>query len=124
MAAGKSNGGVAIANNPEGPYIKSEYNPVTNSGHEVCIWPYQGGIAAVLTTDGPEKNTIQYAEDGINFEIMSVIKGAPEAMGIFRTKNTDESPLEGIRWGLCHKYDSSWQWQYIRRFETYFPRHA
>ena len=115
--------GVAIADKPEGPYLKSAYNPVTNSGHEVCVWPYRGGIAAVLTTDGPEKNTIQYAADGLNFEIMSVIKGAPEAMGLFRPENTDKSPFEGIQWGLCHKYDRSRQWQYIRRFETYFPRH-
>lgn len=114
--------GVAIADKPEGPYIKSEYNPVTNSGHEVCVWHYEGGIAALLTTDGPEKNTIQYAEDGINFEIMAVLKGAPEALGLFRTEDHDKGPLEGIRWGLCHRYDSSWQWQYIRRFETYCPR--
>jgi hypothetical protein len=99
----------------------SEYNPVTNSGHEVCVWSYRGGIAAVLTTDGPEKNTIQYAEDGINFEIMSVISGAPEAMGLFRPENRDDHPLDGIKWGSCYRYDSSWRWQYIRRFEMYKP---
>ena len=27
--------GVAIADKPAGPYTKSEYNPVINSGHEV-----------------------------------------------------------------------------------------
>ena len=114
--------GVAIAEQPEGPYIKSEYNPVTNSGHEVCVWHYRGGIAALLTTDGPEKNTIQYAPDGINFEIMAVLKGAPEALGLFRGLDHDDKPLNGLRWGLSHKYDSSWQWQYIRRFETYAPK--
>ena len=112
--------GVAIADRPEGPYTKSEYNPVTNSGHEVCVWPYRGGIAALLTTDGPEKNTIQYARDGINFEIVAVLKGAPEALGLFRPEDPDRSPLEGIRWGLCHVLRGDWQ--YIRRFETYYPR--
>ncbi len=112
--------GVAIADHPEGPYVKSPYNPVTNSGHEVCIWHYRGGIAALLTTDGPEKNTIQFAEDGINFEIMAVIKNPPEAAGLFRTPTHDESPLAGIRWGLCHEYRGDWQ--YIRRFESYKPR--
>jgi hypothetical protein len=112
--------GVAIADRPEGPYIKSEYNPVTNSGHEVCVWPYRGGIAALLTTDGPEKNTIQYALDGINFEIVAVLKGAPEALGLFRCLDPDKSPLEGIRWGLCHVYRGAWQC--IRRFETYSPK--
>jgi hypothetical protein len=112
--------GVAIADRPEGPYVKSEYNPVTNSGHEVCVWHYRGGIAALLTTDGPEKNTIQYAEDGINFEIMAVLKGAPQALGPYRTADHDEDPLAGIRWGLCHDFKDGWQ--YLRRFETYRPR--
>ena len=70
--------GVAIADEPTGPYVKSPYNPVTNSGHEVCVWLYRGGVAALLTTDGPEKNTIQYAADGINFEIVAVLKRTPE----------------------------------------------
>lgn len=113
--------GVAIADEPTGPYIKSEYNPVTNSGHEVCVWHYQGGIAALLTTDGPEKNTIQWAPDGLNFEIMSVIKGAPEAIGLVRSDDPKKRPLADLAWGLCHRYDVSGQWQYIRRFESYFP---
>jgi hypothetical protein len=114
--------GVAIAERPEGPYVKSAFNPVTNSGHEVCVWSYKGGIAALLTTDGPEKNTIQYAPDGINFEIVAVLKGTPEALGLFRTDNPDKSPLEGIRWGLCHGFRGGWQ--YIRRFETFAPQIA
>ncbi len=109
--------GVAIADKPEGPYTKSPLNPITNSGHEVCVWPYRGGMAALLTTDGPEKNTIQYAEDGLNFEIMSRIKWGPEAVGVVRDLDTEKSPLEGLRWGLCHEYKGGWQ--YIRRFETY-----
>jgi len=112
--------GVAIADKPEGPYIKSEYNPITNSGHELCIWPYKGGTAAMLTTDGPERNTIQFAEDGINFEIKSHIKSPPHALGLIRSLDTDQNPLEGLRWGLCHEYRGGWQ--YIRRFETYMPR--
>lgn len=111
--------GLATSDRPEGPYTKSEWNPVTNSGHEVCVWPYRGGIAALLTTDGPEKNTIQYAPDGINFQIVAVLKGAPEALGLFRSPTPEASPLEGIRWGLCHEYRGGWQ--VIRRFETYVP---
>ena len=104
---------------PTGPYHKSPYNPITNSGHEVCVWPYRGGIAALLTTDGPEKNTIQYAPDGLNFEIMAVLRGAPEALGLFRGLDSDSEPLAGLSWGLCHRYQG--QYQYIRRFESYRP---
>lgn len=46
-----------------GPYIKSEYNPISNSGHEVAVWHYNSGISLSSTTDGPEKNTIQWASD-------------------------------------------------------------
>ncbi len=114
--------GVAIADSPTGPYVKSPYNPVTNSGHEVCVWHYQGGIAGLLTTDGPEKNTIQWAPDGINFEIKSVLKGAPHALGLFRSDDPQKKPIDDLRWGLCHRYEETWQWNYILRFETYFPR--
>ena len=107
--------GVAIADQPEGPYEKSKYNPVTNSGHEVCVWHYNGGIAALLTTDGPEKNTIQWAPDGINFEIQAVIKGAPEALGLFRSDQL-ERPLDGLRWGLCHVVGKNTG--FMKRFEV------
>ena len=113
--------GVAIADQVEGPYVKSEYNPITNSGHELCVWVYWGGIAAMIITDGPERNTIQWSPDGINFEIRSHIKWGPEAAGLVRSLDADESPLAALQWGLCHQYDPSWQWQYIRRFEKYLP---
>ena len=109
--------GVAIADKPEGPYVKSPYNPISNSGHEVCVWPYKGGIASLITTDGPEKNTIQWAPDGINFEIKSVIQGAPHAIGINRTLDHEKEPTEALRWGLTHEY-RTWDYQYIRGFKT------
>jgi hypothetical protein len=116
--------GVAIADKVTGPYVKSPYNPVTNSGHEVCVWHYNDGIAALLSTDGPEKNTVQWAPDGVNFEIMAMLKWIPEAIGLVRVDDPEKKPLDDLQWGLCHKYDDSWNWQYIRRFETYLPFHA
>lgn len=107
--------GVAIADNPKGPYVKSPYNPISNSGHEVCVWKYNGGIASLITTDGPEKNTIQWSPDGINFEIMSVIKDAPHAIGLNRAADNEKEPTEILRWGLTHKYQT-WDYQVIRRF--------
>ena len=70
----------------------------------------------------PEKNTFQYAPDGVNFEIVAVLKGAPEALGPFRpAKPSDTDPLDGVRWGLCHVYHEGWQ--YIRRFDAVLPHH-
>lgn len=94
--------GVAISDKPEGPYVKSEYNPITQSGHELCIWPYKGGVAMCSSADGPERQTIQYAPDGINFEIMSYIGSAPSAMGLVTTFDNNIHPTEGLKWGLCH----------------------
>lgn len=110
--------GVAIADSVEGPYIPSEYNPVTNSGHETLLWKYDGGIAALLNRDGPEANTLQYAEDGINFEIMSVTQFTPQAAGAFRCVDTDSHPLAGLKWGLCHVDERASAWNYIFRFDT------
>ena len=116
--------GVAIADDPKGPYVKSPYNPISNSGHEVCVWPYNGGIASLITTDGPEKNTVQWAPDGINFEIMSVIKDAPHAIGLNRSADNEKEPTEILRWGLTHHY-TTWNYQNIRRFESRrITRHA
>ncbi|MBM7035219.1 glycoside hydrolase family 117 protein [Vibrio ulleungensis] len=102
--------GVAIADDILGPYTKSPYNPISNSGHEVAVWLQEGGVASLLSTDGAERNTIQWSPDGINFSIMSHIKWTPEALGIFRG---EELGAPGLAWGLCHKYDSSWNWNYI-----------
>lgn len=113
--------GVAIADKPEGPYIKSPYNPISNSGHEICVWKYNGGIAMLVTTDGPEKNTIQWAPDGINFEIMSSIHQAPHAIGLDRTLDNEKEPTAIMRRGLTHEY-KTYDWQYIRGFRSYVKR--
>ncbi|GGZ84980.1 T9SS type A sorting domain-containing protein [Algibacter mikhailovii] len=98
--------GVAIADNPEGPYIKSEYNPITNTGHEVSVWPYKNGIAIIQHLDGPEKNTIQFAEDGVNFEIKGKTSNVGEALGIAAIHGPNGNhPGTGINWGLAHKYN-------------------
>ena len=95
--------GVAFADKPEGPFEKSPLNPVTNSGHETCIYPYREGIATILIFDGPEKNTVQYAPDGLNFEPKSIIRVAPIAAGPFCPDAfADNGDGRGITWGLCH----------------------
>jgi len=54
-------------------------------------------------TDGPEKNTIQYAPDGLNFEIKAHMVNPPRAAGPYRPDAfTDTKWGQGIRWGLSH----------------------
>ena len=95
--------GVSFADDPLGPFTPSKLNPVINSGHETCMFPWKDGVAALVALDGPEKNTIQYASDGENFEIMSLIQVPPVAPGPYcTTAFTDDEDGRGFTWGLCH----------------------
>ena len=98
--------GLAIAEHPLGPFKKSPLNPVINSGHETCMFPFKDGVAAIVRLDGPEKNTVQYALDGVNFEVASMIKVPPVAPGPFVADAfADNGDGRGISWGLCHIMD-------------------
>jgi hypothetical protein len=107
--------GVAVSDHPEGPYVKSKFNPVTNSGHEVWIWPWRDGIAAILDWAGPECNTVQYSKDGIHFEVLCALEDIPPAGGAFiADKFKDPENGKGFSWGLCH-YGRS-DWNFLLRF--------
>lgn len=95
--------GVATADRPEGPFVKSALNPVINSGHETCFYPLGEGVAAIVSLDGAEKNTVQYAPDGLSFEVKSHIQVPPVAPGPFCLDLfADSGDGRGITWGLCH----------------------
>lgn len=94
---------VAIAKKPEGPFKKSKLNPLTNSGHETFAWPYKEGVALLVTRNGPEKNTVQYAPDGLNFKVMSRITYPPNAGGGYiPDKCTNTNDGRGFTWGISH----------------------
>ncbi|MFR9650599.1 MAG: family 43 glycosylhydrolase [Rikenellaceae bacterium] len=96
-------GGLAIADRPEGPFRKCEKNPVLNSGHEVSLFPFREGVAAIVIKAGNEHNTIQYAPDWVNFEIASFVNILPNApAGFINDAFTDTKDGRGITWGLCH----------------------
>ncbi|MFY0628542.1 MAG: glycoside hydrolase [Reichenbachiella sp.] len=96
-------GGLAISEDPLGPFEKHSLNPVTSSGHEVSLFPFKEGVAAITVKDGTEHFTIQYAEDWVNFEIASVCELVPIAPGPFIPDAfTNTSFGNGITWGLSH----------------------
>ena len=97
--------GVAIADNPAGPYVKHSNNPLAEGGHEVLVWPEGKGVAALvgmkLGAEVPFR--FMYAEDGLNFKTTGKIPGAsgPWAPGAYRPEAfTDSDTGETIRWGL------------------------
>ncbi len=96
-------GGLAIADSPTGPFRKYEKNPVLNSGHEVSLFPFREGVAAMVIKAGNEHYTIQYAPDWVNFEIASFVTLMPNApAGFIADAFTDSGDARGITWGLCH----------------------
>ncbi len=72
--------GLAVAEEPEGPYVRYVANPVVEGGHEVLVWPLGTGVAAMVNI-GPEgiAKTLQYAPDGLSFSRMMNLDEVPSA---------------------------------------------
>ena len=95
--------GLAIADSPYGPFVKNDLNPVMNTGHETTYFPYRGGVAALAIRDGNERETIQWASDGVNFTPKAVVSLAPTAAGAYSPDAfTDSGDGRGTTWGVCH----------------------
>ena len=111
--------GLAIASKPDGPFEKHPLNPISASGHEALVWPYREGVASLITANGPEKNTVQWARDGVNFYVKSHVVLPPDAAGLYvRDKYTNTRNGEGFTWGLSHiAQNNERPWAYIIGFE-------
>ncbi|WP_282036422.1 family 43 glycosylhydrolase [Saccharicrinis aurantiacus] len=95
--------GLAIADNPLGPFKKHDLNPVQNSGHEICFFPWKEGVASLTIRDGSEHFTIQYAEDWVNFEVMAITEMMPTGPNAYIPDAfTDSKDGRGITWGIGH----------------------
>jgi predicted GH43/DUF377 family glycosyl hydrolase len=95
--------GLAIADKPEGPYVRVKENPVIPGNHEVLVWPQGNGVAAMIGTTGPKEitNTIQYADDGIHFFKTHEVKDGPWAGGAYRPEAFTGSHTGDIpEWGV------------------------
>ena len=115
LSPGETKMGLATAQNPTGPYVKREANPVLTSGHEVCVWPHGEGIAALVAPTGSEGSTVQYSPHGIHFTRKADVK-PPSAPGPYRTDAyTDVSYGTGITWGICQSHRG--KWPYLMRFD-------
>ena len=111
--------GVAIADRPQGPYVKHEGNPVIRGNHEVLVWPQGKGVAAMIGTTGPKEITrsIMYAEDGLHFSKTHNILYVPTAAGAYRTEAfTDSGIGKRIEWGV-HIGKQRGSLPFIQRFD-------
>ena len=115
--------GLAIADHPQGPYVKHEANPVIPGSHEVLVWPQGTGVAAMIGTTGPKDitNTIQYAEDGIHFSKTHDVKNGPWAGGAYRPEAFTQTGTGDIpEWGveIGRKHGKNGQLPFIQRFDV------
>jgi beta-xylosidase len=100
---GNTKMGVAIADKPEGPYLKNRSNPIIRGGHEVLVWPYGEGVVALIGTVGPKQiaKSLQYAPDGLSFSKILNLKNVPHAAGAYRLSAfTDNEKDTMIQWGV------------------------
>ncbi len=107
--------GLAIAEKPEGPYIKYENNPVINSGHEVCVYPNNGGFMALITNIGEYANSYMYSKNGIDFKKLGDL-AVPQSIGPYREDGYNNNECFKLKWGVFHDYID--KWAYIRRFDV------
>lgn len=115
--------GVAIADRPEGPYVKYKGNPVINGNHEVLVWPQGKGVAAMIGTVGPPElvRSILYSEDGLHFKKTYNVIDGPVAGGAYRPENfSGNSDAARINWGVGIGSGEG-TLPYITRFDLKWP---
>ena len=111
--------GLAIADQPEGPYVKFKGNPVIPGNHEVLVWPQGTGVAAMIGPTGPKaiSRSLMYSEDGLTFTRTDGVKNSPHAPGAYRPEAfTDSNEGERIKWGV-HIGKEKKSLPFIERFD-------
>ncbi len=109
---------VAIAEKPEGPYVRYDGNPVIQGVHEVLVWPVGYGVVAMGGT-GPEGigKTLQYAPDGLTFSKLQDLDAVLLAPGAYRPRAfRDKRDGEMIEWGL-HVGSAPGSLPFLERFD-------
>jgi hypothetical protein len=75
---------------------------------------------ALISEQGPEGRTLQFARDGLAFQPVASFNGEfPRAPGSFRTDDfSDASKQEqGISWGISMFYGTQQIWPYLLKYE-------
>ena len=111
--------GLAVSDTVCGPYKKYEDNPVTDSGHTVCIIRYGRGLIALFDNAGPCRHSIGYSENGICFEHVKNLGHVDTGCGAFDKAAFDCISSEpDLVWGLTAEIEC--EIPYLKRFELHF----
>lgn len=94
--------GLAKSDVPTGPFVKQGTRPIFPSGHTVCVWPHRGGVAALVDHAGPERHTIQWSPNGLDFTRASRIELVHTGCGPYDPDAFRDTGFgHGIRWGVA-----------------------
>lgn len=99
---GNTRMGLAVAERPEGPYVRHPGNPIVAGGHEVLVWPVGSRVVAMINI-GPRgiARTLQISDDGRKFRRWFDLPRVPSAAGAYRPRAfTDDGRGEMIEWGI------------------------
>ncbi len=100
--AGETKWGLAIADQPTGPFVKRGDGLVLKSGHTVCVWPHRGGVAALVDHAGPERYTVQWSTNGVDFVRAAKLPMVHTGCGPFDPDAFSNAALgRGIKWGVA-----------------------
>jgi len=115
--------GVAIAEKPQGPYIKFEGNPIILGNHEVVMFPMGKGVASLIGTTGPDHliNSIQYSAKGYTYNKIYKVKNNPIAAGLYNPEAHNQSNKgKMMTWGV-HIGTRRGFFPFIQRFDLVQP---
>lgn len=101
-SADETKWGLAIADQPTGPFVKCGDGLVFPSGHTVCVWPHRGGVAALVDHSGPERFSVQWASHGTNFVRAAKLPIVHTGCGPYDPDAfSDAAYGRGINWGVA-----------------------
>jgi len=112
--------GLAVAERPEGPYVRVGSGPVQPEGHEVLVWEHAGGVVSLVTNAGSGV----WFSDGDRFAKLDVVlEGRLFAPGLARADlvDPDADALSGglPLWGLHTR--AAGGVLFLERFELELP---
>jgi len=94
--------GLAWADSPTGPFVKRGTQPIFPSGHTVCVWPHRGGVAALVDHAGPERYTVQWSANGIDFVRAAQVPVVHTGCGPFDPDAFKDTGFGyGVSWGVA-----------------------
>jgi hypothetical protein len=109
--------GLAFADHPAGPFIRSEYGALAH-GHTGGVWPHREGVALMADNPPPDSFQLRYARDGIHFIDAGMVGQDLRDNGFYCPEALQDVEYgHGITWGLALQRDKNKR-HFLVRFDV------